>query len=92
MRNLNFSKPRDAKVPLTEEQLRAFFKKHDTNGDGQLDRGELRKSFKDLDAFFPSWRAHWALHHADADGNGRVDEKEMGDLVKYAASFGYTVK
>ncbi|XP_057973644.1 calmodulin-like protein 6 [Malania oleifera] len=84
--------PKDQGAPLSEQQLKAFFKQHDRNGDGLLDWEELRKAFKDLGAVIPPWRAHRALQHADIDGNGCVDEKEMGHLVKYAVKFGYTMK
>ncbi|KAJ9674437.1 hypothetical protein PVL29_023781 [Vitis rotundifolia] len=48
-------------------------------------------AFQHLGALIPGWRAHRALHHADANGDGCISEKEMKDLVEYAAKFGYTI-
>lgn len=80
-----------SKSPLPEQQLKEIFKQHDTNGDGQLNKAELKHAFQHLGALIDRWLAHRALHHADADGDGCISEKEMKDLVEYAAKFGYTI-
>ena len=77
--------------PLTEQQLKEIFEQHDANGDGQLNKAELKEAFRYLGALIPGWRVNRALHHADANGDGFISEKEMKDLVNYAAKFGYTV-
>ncbi|KAL6317762.1 hypothetical protein AAG906_030516 [Vitis piasezkii] len=57
-----------------------------------LNKAELKQAFQHLGALIPGWRAHRALHHADADGDGCISEKEMKDLVEYAAKFGYRAR
>ncbi|RVW99965.1 hypothetical protein CK203_024689 [Vitis vinifera] len=59
---------------------------------GRLNKAELKQAFQHLGALIPGWRAHRALHHADADGDGCISEKEMKDLVEYAAKFGYRAR
>ncbi|CAL5383705.1 unnamed protein product [Camellia sinensis] len=78
--------------PLSEEQLKGIFKKHDKNGDGRLSRKELKKAFEELGAWIPDWRAWRGLSNADANGDGFISEEEMNSLVLYAMRFGYTVK
>ncbi|KAL3497456.1 hypothetical protein ACH5RR_040188 [Cinchona calisaya] len=73
-----------------ERQLSDIFKQHDKNGDRRLDRAELKEAFKQLGAMIPSWRAARALHHADLNGDGYIDEEEMTGLVNYALRLGYT--
>ncbi|KAL3514518.1 hypothetical protein ACH5RR_027235 [Cinchona calisaya] len=78
-------------IPMTAEQLKGIFEQCDKNGDGRLDRAELKEAFKRLGAMIPRWRAARGLHHADANGDGYIDEEEMTGLVNYALHLGYTV-
>ncbi|KAL3514507.1 hypothetical protein ACH5RR_027234 [Cinchona calisaya] len=89
---ITISNTKALSVPLTAEQLRGIFEQCDKNGDGRLDRAELKEAFKKLGAMIPSWRAARGLHHADLNGDGYIDEEEMTDLVNYALRLGYTVK
>ena len=79
-------------LPPTEDQLRNIFKKYDTNNDNKLSREELKKAFGYLGALIPGFRADRSLHHADANKDGYVNEREMDELVKYAVRVGFTVK
>ncbi|TXG52387.1 hypothetical protein EZV62_021556 [Acer yangbiense] len=79
-------------VPLTEKQLVDIFKSLDANGDGVLCQKELKTAFSGWGAWFPgmpTFRANRGISVADANGDGRVDKAEFGDLVKYAISCGY---
>ncbi|KAK1554850.1 hypothetical protein Q3G72_018305 [Acer saccharum] len=81
-------------VPLTEQQLVDIFKSLDANGDGVLCQRELKIAFNGWGAWFPgmpTFRANRGISVADANGDGRVDKAEFGDLVKYALSRGYKV-
>lgn len=78
-------------VALNVEQLKYIFKHHDKNGDGRLDKAELKEAFKDLGGILPGWRAARGLQHADANGDGFITEDELTCLVKYAIQFGYSV-
>ena len=79
-------------LPPTEDQLRNIFKKYDTNNDNMLSREELKKAFDYLGSLIPGFRADRGLHHADANKDGYVNEREMDDLVKYAVQVGFTVR
>lgn len=76
---------------VNEEQLMILLKRYDTNGDGRLSKQELQDAFKSLGSTFPAWRAWRALHHADANGDGCVNEDEFGELVKYVVKRGYAL-
>ena len=84
--------PQKILLPPTEDQLRNIFKKYDTNNDNKLSREELKKAFDYLGALIPGFRADRGLHHADANKDGYVNEREMDELVKYAVRVGFTVK
>ncbi|KAL0017370.1 hypothetical protein SO802_004439 [Lithocarpus litseifolius] len=79
-------------LPPTEDQLRQIFKKYDTNNDNLLSREELKKAFNYLGSVIPGIRANRGLHHADANKDGFVNEREMDELVKYAVRAGFSVK
>ncbi|KAL4649667.1 hypothetical protein ACB092_01G031100 [Castanea dentata] len=79
-------------LPPTEDQLRQIFKKYDTNNDNLLCGEELKKAFDYLGSIIPGIRAKRGLHHADANKDGFVNEREMDELVKYAVRAGFSVK
>ncbi|CAI9115742.1 OLC1v1016732C2 [Oldenlandia corymbosa var. corymbosa] len=79
-------------MAVSKEKLKGLFKQYDKNGDGLLDKSELKEAFKRLGAILPGWRASRSLQHADANGDGVISEDELVELVKYALQFGYTVK
>ncbi|KAF3960842.1 hypothetical protein CMV_014480 [Castanea mollissima] len=78
--------------PLPEDQLRKVFKKYDTNNDNLLSKEELKKAFEYLGSIIPGFRANRGLHHADANKDGYINEREMDELVKYAVQVGFGVK
>uniref|UniRef100_A0A7C9AHF5 EF-hand domain-containing protein n=1 Tax=Opuntia streptacantha TaxID=393608 RepID=A0A7C9AHF5_OPUST len=78
--------------PLSEDQLRKIFMEHDKNGDGHLDKNELKEAFRKIGASVPAYRASRAIHYADIDGDGVINkEHEIDHLVSYAIQFGYTL-
>ncbi|KAF3446667.1 hypothetical protein FNV43_RR11847 [Rhamnella rubrinervis] len=77
---------------LSENQIEGIFKRHDENGDGQLNKKELARAFKEMGAMFPAWRAHCAMKHADGDSNGVITHDEFHKIINYARKLGYTVK
>lgn len=86
---------KNAKVSLNEsvneEQLMAWLRRYDTDGDGRLTKQELQDAFKSLGSTFPAWRAWRALRHADANGDGCINEDELRELVKYVIKRGYAL-
>ncbi|KAE8674519.1 BRI1 kinase inhibitor 1 [Hibiscus syriacus] len=83
--------PKSISLTLNEEQLKALFKEHDTDGDGRLSKEELLKAFQKLGSRNPSWRVRRSLSHADGDGDGSIGLEELDELVKYVVKQGYGV-
>ncbi|KAK8707986.1 hypothetical protein V6N13_059034 [Hibiscus sabdariffa] len=81
--------PKSISLTLNEEQLKALFKEHDTNGDGRLSKDELLQAFRKLGSRNPSWRVRRSLSHADGNGDGSIGLEELDELVKYAVKQGY---
>ncbi|CAN4092725.1 unnamed protein product [Withania somnifera] len=82
-----------AHVPLTEIQLIKIFKKCDINKDGYLTKEDLTEAFRQLGSTFPGYRAARALHRADKNGDGLIDDKEeLDQLVEYARKRGYRLR
>ncbi|KAK1555428.1 hypothetical protein Q3G72_026190 [Acer saccharum] len=82
------------RLPDTEQKLADIFKSLDVDGDGVLCQRELKIAFNKWGAWFPgmpTYRANRGISVADANGDGRVDKAEFGDLVNYALSRGYKV-
>ncbi|GAB4840758.1 hypothetical protein Ancab_021521 [Ancistrocladus abbreviatus] len=77
------------KKVVSEEQLKAIFKAHDINGNGHLNREELKAAFRKLGAFVPGWRAKRAIYYTDIDIDGVISEGEIDQLVVYAVECGY---
>ncbi|KAL5780275.1 hypothetical protein ACOSQ2_011012 [Xanthoceras sorbifolium] len=78
--------PRIAGLTPAEEQLKCYLKRYDEDKDGKLRWKELRAAFHSLGLHLSCVRAARALHHADADRDGYVDEEEMIQLVKFATA------
>jgi hypothetical protein len=87
-------------VRLTEEErqkkrfnhtLRAFFQKYDKNGDGVIDRYELRLLFNDLNEVLSDEKFEQLIREMDTDNSGVIEFKEfavtMQDFVKRRAEF-----
>lgn len=80
-------------VAYTEAQLKAMFKRCDTDGDGRLSKQELKMAFSSLGSAAPGWRAFRALHRADGNGDGYINlDTELENVVKYALKRNYTIK
>ncbi|KAL2902821.1 Calmodulin-like protein 4 [Bienertia sinuspersici] len=75
------------KASLGEVQLRKIFREHDVNGDGHLNKEELKDAFRRLGAFVPSWRADRAIYYTDIDIDGVINEDEIDQLVAYAIEY-----
>ncbi|KAG5613117.1 hypothetical protein H5410_024398 [Solanum commersonii] len=79
-------------VHLSDEQLTKVIKKYDSNGDNYLNKEDLKELFRQLGSKAPRWRAARAIHHADKNGDGRIDmTTELDQLVKYARKHGCTL-
>ncbi|XP_040995638.1 probable calcium-binding protein CML18 [Juglans microcarpa x Juglans regia] len=79
-------------VPYTELQLKCMFKRFDKDNDGYLSRKELTNAFSSFGSSVPLWRALQALWQADSNGDGRISEAELENLVTYALKQCYTIK
>uniref|UniRef100_A0A803LWG8 EF-hand domain-containing protein n=1 Tax=Chenopodium quinoa TaxID=63459 RepID=A0A803LWG8_CHEQI len=89
--NMNVKQSESHKATIDEVQLRALFRKHDINGDGHLNKEELKEAFRRLGSFMPSWRADRAIYYTDIDIDGVINEEEIDHLVAYAVDYGYTL-
>lgn len=77
-------------VNKTEEQIREILKKADKDGDGRLNKEELKQAFRQLGSHFPDWRVFRSLYQADAKDSILLSGFEFDVLVKYALSkYGY---
>ncbi|KMT11950.1 hypothetical protein BVRB_5g099140 [Beta vulgaris subsp. vulgaris] len=88
---MNASQSKCHEATLDEVQLRSIFRGHDINGDGHLNKEELKEAFRRLGAFVPSWRADRAIYYTDIDIDGVINEEEIDHLVAYALECGYTL-
>ncbi|CAN4095387.1 unnamed protein product [Withania somnifera] len=78
--------------PLTEEELKCLVKRYDKNGDGKLNKEELKVAFKDLGIWFCAFRAYQAMQHADKNHDGLIVDNELDVLVELAIKWGFTLK
>ena len=62
--------------------LKAFFNRYDRNGDGVLDRYELRLLLNDLNENVSEERFEALLAEIDTDGSGVIDFKEFAAAMK----------
>lgn len=76
-----------SKLKLSKCEIKEIFREHDIDGDGQLSISELVKAFGFLGNILPFYKAHYGLAHADADGDGFINEDELDKLVEYAEKF-----
>ncbi|PWA68889.1 polcalcin Che a 3 [Artemisia annua] len=72
-------------IVLSEEQMLAYFKKHDVNKDGKLSWDELKKAFSGLGVTWVRLTADRALLKADDNEDGCISlsEKEMDKLIEF---------
>ncbi|GAB4850829.1 hypothetical protein Ancab_030128 [Ancistrocladus abbreviatus] len=84
--------PKNVPLALPDDNVkRALMREFDTNKDGRLSKEELAAFFKKLGSHFPGLRAFRAMHHADGDGDGFIDDHEMKELIDCARKWGYIV-
>ncbi|KAK9668384.1 hypothetical protein RND81_13G056500 [Saponaria officinalis] len=74
-----------------EKQLKAIFRAHDINGDGELNKEELKVVFRKLGSIIPKYRAEKAMYYSDIDIDGVICDEEIDHLVSYALDYGYTL-
>ncbi|OIS96167.1 hypothetical protein A4A49_00627 [Nicotiana attenuata] len=84
-------KTKSLEKPLSEEELKCLVKRYDKNGDGKLNRQELKVAFKDMGIWFCGLRAYQAMSHADINHDGLIFEDEMDALVEFATKWGFTL-
>ncbi|GJU93502.1 retrovirus-related pol polyprotein from transposon TNT 1-94 [Tanacetum coccineum] len=77
---------------LNEQQILAYFKKHDVNKDGKLSWDELKKAFSGLGLTWVRWTTDRALLEADDDEDGCLSEKEMDKLIEFVIKCNSQVK
>ncbi|KAF8730300.1 hypothetical protein HU200_017284 [Digitaria exilis] len=68
----------------TVEEFRAWLSQFDADGDGRISREELEEALRSLNLWFAWWKAREAMRAVDANGNGAVDDDEMGRLYAFA--------
>lgn len=85
--------PKKRNPPLADsmEKLKEFFWRYDTNGDGRLNWAELKNAFQRLGVPAPGWRAIFALHRADENGDGCISEHELDMLLQYCLEHNYII-
>ena len=78
-------------LPWDRDQLLNVFKSFDRDGDGKLSRDELKQAFRYLGSRWSSYRTNTALHRADCNNDGFINQEELAELVDYALECGYKV-
>ncbi|KAK1433500.1 hypothetical protein QVD17_10411 [Tagetes erecta] len=63
----------------------------DTDGDGFLNRKDLKVCFTRLGLHLSCFRVWRAMRHADANGDGLISEDEIWELIQYASKWGIIV-
>ncbi|KAL3734825.1 hypothetical protein ACJRO7_024064 [Eucalyptus globulus] len=75
----------------TVTELQDFFRSFDANGDGRLNRAELKNVFEKLGSMAPALRALQALLLADENGDGCISEHELDKLLEFAVKHDHVV-
>ncbi|KAI3440348.1 uncharacterized protein J3R85_003676 [Psidium guajava] len=69
---------------MSKEEFKRWLAAFDANKDGRFSKEELRSAIKATGAWLPWLKTRKALHTADANSNGFIDENEINTLVDYA--------
>lgn len=79
-------------VNKREEEIKKILKEADKDGDGGLNKEELKQAFRELGAHVPWWRARCCLRRADTNNDGVIAGEELNEVVSYAMSkYGYKI-
>ncbi|KAL3571594.1 hypothetical protein D5086_025498 [Populus alba] len=74
----------DGERAMTMGQFRAWMKTIDGDKDGKISKDELSDAVRGNGGWFAGWKARRGVGSADSNGNGFVDESEIGNLVEFA--------
>uniref|UniRef100_J3MN13 EF-hand domain-containing protein n=1 Tax=Oryza brachyantha TaxID=4533 RepID=J3MN13_ORYBR len=66
------------------EHFKTWLMQFDADRDGRINWRELREAIRRRGARFASLKAWFALHLADKDGNGFIDDEEVRHLMDLA--------
>ncbi|GAB4850828.1 hypothetical protein Ancab_030127 [Ancistrocladus abbreviatus] len=81
-----------APLALTNDDVKqVMMREFGKNKGVHLSKKDLVAFFREHGSHFPSWRALRAMHHADRDGDGFIDEYEMKELIDCLRKWGYTI-
>uniref|UniRef100_J3LPI0 EF-hand domain-containing protein n=1 Tax=Oryza brachyantha TaxID=4533 RepID=J3LPI0_ORYBR len=70
-------------INLPPAEFKKWLMKFDINNDGRISGAELREAIKGFGCS-AWWKSIVALHQADKDRNGYIDELEIENLVTFA--------
>ncbi|KAL9385915.1 hypothetical protein Peur_022925 [Populus x canadensis] len=74
----------DGARAMTMGQFKAWMKTIDDDKDGKISKDELSDAVRGNGGWFAGWKAKRGVGSADSNGNGFVDESEIGNLVEFA--------
>ncbi|GAB4843051.1 hypothetical protein Ancab_013028 [Ancistrocladus abbreviatus] len=61
---------------MPEDEVKRLLIKYDIDKDGHSSKEEPAALFESLSSICPNFRAYRAMHHADQDADGFIDQDE----------------
>ncbi|OWM80733.1 hypothetical protein CDL15_Pgr006763 [Punica granatum] len=81
----NKSSSPDGKQEMTMEEFKQWMYKFDSNNDGMISKEELKEAIRATGGWFARWKGDRVVRSVDSDGNGCINDDEIGGLVEFAS-------
>ncbi|KAK6924068.1 EF-hand domain [Dillenia turbinata] len=75
----------DGKLQMSPEEFKLWLKQFDVDGDGRINKKELQMAIKTRGGgWFTSRKSARGVAGADSNGDGFIDDDEIGNLTEFA--------